>query len=256
MRLKLVLKGPERMMGAQLEKTLDHGSLVIGRSPAAGWILPDPERIVSKSHCRIDRDFSGFVLTDTSTNGVEINDEPVGFGMPRLLANGDVLKLGDVVIMVRVETPSVAATPPPAATIPPIPLDGPFGVAEPDLPVAAQPLDSPASAQPASAPLPGDEILDDWWKPEIAPNDALQTIPVDIFPEMATETIQRTAEPQDTLPSVSGNVVFLVESRADIDVMALARAVESAAQALTENERRRFHERLRDLLEGNGNRQV
>ena len=104
MKLKLILKGPERLMGAQIEKTLENGSLVVGRSPAADWVLPDPERIVSKAHCRIDTDFSGFVLTDTSTNGVFINDDPVGFGLPRLLGDSDVSDGGRFLVELLVKS--------------------------------------------------------------------------------------------------------------------------------------------------------
>src|SRR6185312_107463 len=80
MKLKLILKGPDRLMGAQIEKTMEHGSLVVGRSPVADWTLPDPERIVSKAHCRIDRDVSGFVLTDTSPSGRDRSGRPVWVG--------------------------------------------------------------------------------------------------------------------------------------------------------------------------------
>ena len=86
MRLRLVLKGPDRLMGAQTVRTLAEGSIVVGRAPTADWVLPDPNRVVSKAHCRIDKDISGFVLTDTSTNGIHINDEPVRFGLPRQIA--------------------------------------------------------------------------------------------------------------------------------------------------------------------------
>ena len=49
-------------------------------------------------------------------------------------------------------------------------------------------------------------------------------------------------------------MVSFVESRADIDLMALARAVNEAGLVLDEDDRRRFFERLRGLLAGGGGR--
>lgn len=249
MKLKLVLKGPERLMGAQLEKTLENGSLVVGRSPAAGWVLPDPEKIVSKAHCRIDTDFNGFVLTDTSTNGVHVNDEPVGFGPPRLLSDGDVLRLGDAVVVVRIESaaPSQPVMPPEPA----IGIDGPFGTPEPAPPPSVSVPDSPSSA-PVPAGAQGAAILDDWWKPDAPLGSVPESNPVDISPQETQDAILHTTTPKESLPSEGGDVAFLVDSLADIDLPALARAVDAASTVLPEDERRRFHERLRDLLKGDG----
>ena len=104
MRLRLVLKGPDRLMGAQTVRTLAEGSIIVGRAPTADWVLPDPNRVVSKAHCRIDKDISGFVLTDTSTNGIHINDEPVRFGLPRQIADGDVIMLGDAIVVAHIDS--------------------------------------------------------------------------------------------------------------------------------------------------------
>lgn len=252
MKLKLILKGPERLMGAQIEKTLENGSLVVGRSPAADWVLPDPERIVSKAHCRIDTDFSGFVLTDTSTNGVFINDDPVGFGLPRLLGDSDVLRLGDAVILVRIEAgqsrPAGAALPaqPPPAPVAAGPADGPFG-GEAPAPSAPQPNRSPVEP---SANAPSEKILDDWWAPEEPIDAPAAPIPVDISPSAPQGEIPNTITAQDPLPSQGGDVAKLVSSLAGIDLLALARAVDAAGAALPQPERQNFHERLRELLVG------
>lgn len=252
MRLKLVLRGPERIMGAQPEKSLEHGSLLIGRSPAADWVLPDPARIVSKNHCRIDRDFNGFTLTDTSTNGVTINGEPVGFGMPRQLGNGDALLLGDVSVVVHIEHTAPIISPAPAQTMKPItfPDDGPFGSSQPIPGEPTSPSDSPATL----AQAPTQKILDDWWLPQAAPNAQAETIPVDIFGEEAEDEFLRTTQAQEPLRFGSGEVVSLVETHAGIDLFTLARAVDDAASGLDDDQRQAFHGRLRDLLAGNGSR--
>jgi predicted component of type VI protein secretion system len=257
MKLKLVLRGPERIMGAQPEKTLEHGSLLIGRSPAADWVLPDPARIVSKNHCRIDRDFSGFILTDTSTNGVEINDEPVGFGLPRLLSNGDVVKLGDVVVVVHVDRSASVVAVAPATSVAEqsaigLPLDGPFGIPDNAPALVGAPSDSLTPSPATLGQAPGQSILDDWWLPQTTTGTSAEPISVDIFGEEAEDEILRTTQAKEPLRSGSGDVVSLVESHAGIDLMMFARAVDEAALGLDDDERRIFHERLRDMLAGNG----
>ena len=42
----------------------------IGRKPGNSWVLPDPDRHVSKCHCIIEGDGPDWILTDTSPNGV------------------------------------------------------------------------------------------------------------------------------------------------------------------------------------------
>ncbi|MET2826744.1 type VI secretion system-associated FHA domain protein [Mesorhizobium shangrilense] len=251
MKLTLVLKGPDRLMGAQIEKSMENGSLVIGRSPTADWTLPDPDRVISKAHCRIDKDSGGFVLTDTSTNGVEINNDAVGFGLPRLLANGDVLKLGDAVVIVRIENSTQA---PPLASSTPRQLpavdrtriaDGPFGL--PDKAAAQRPdFSVPQDRDIAGRPV--GQILDDWWAPTSPVSDPIS---VDISAKQAPDTIHNTITAQESLPSRSGSMTKLAASLTRLDLAALVQAVDTAAEVLPEGERSRFYERLRDLLDGN-----
>jgi predicted component of type VI protein secretion system len=248
MKLTLVLKGPDRLMGAQLEKSLQNGSLVIGRSPNADWTLPDPERVVSKAHCRIDKDYTGFVLTDTSTKGVEINDDPVGFGLPRRLSNRDVLKLGDAVIVVRIEDetqalPSSGPKPPPIerAKIP----DGPFGLS--DKAVETPQTDFSTLTAGDAGTRAAEQILDDWWAPTSAVS---HPISVDISPKKSPATVRNTIMEEDSSPSRSGGVTNLAVPLTGIDIAAFAHAVDAAADMLPESEKLRFYERLRGLLPG------
>lgn len=248
MKLKLILKGPDRLMGAQIEKTMEHGSLVVGRSPVADWTLPDPERIVSKAHCRIDRDVSGFVLTDTSTNGVEIDNEVVGFGLPRLLSDGNVVKLGDAVILVRLEADAPLQEP----TQPPRPAagagqEGPFGSAEKAAPASA-PQPPPLQDGPAGQPGSPEPILDDWWAPQESFESPRNPISVDISSNEEQETIRNSIEGQDSLASASGEAAILGLPLTGIESDRLAKAVEAAAANLPDIERQRFYERLRALL--------
>lgn len=85
-------------------RILTHGTLTVGRGPQNDWVLPDPERIVSKQHCTIEADGDTYVLTDTSSNGVFLNssDTPVGRGNKVQLRDGDQLRIGQFRISVIV----------------------------------------------------------------------------------------------------------------------------------------------------------
>ena len=89
----------------------------IGRSSKNDWTIPDPDRYISARHATIDYKGGIYYLVDTSTNGVYVNGdcEPICNGNPRRLFNGDRLQLGDVEIMVSIdsgESIQVPAMPP------------------------------------------------------------------------------------------------------------------------------------------------
>ncbi len=65
--------------------------LVIGRDPTCDVVVPSSE--VSRKHAVLAPTLDGYVLTDTSTNGVWVNGERVSDS--RVLGRGDVLKLAD-----------------------------------------------------------------------------------------------------------------------------------------------------------------
>ncbi len=262
MRLRLVLKGPGRLMGAQPEKTLEHGSLVIGRSPSSGWVLPDPERVVSKAHCRIDRDAGGFVVTDTSTNGVTVDGRQLGYGVSSTLSGGERLELGDAVVEVHLDAAApamperdVLSEPARDPGVLPIAAGGPFGVAAPVVEAPSVAVAPPPHAT-GQAGLPDQKILDDWWTQEGAETGGSAPKSVDIFTQGEGNASLPASTPTDSEESSGGTVEFLVQSRADIDLIALAQAVDEAGRLLSETEWRSFHERLRDLLARPGGRQV
>ncbi|MBP2293220.1 type VI secretion system-associated FHA domain protein TagH [Azospirillum rugosum] len=123
----------------------------IGRKPGNSWVLPDPDRHVSKCHCIVERDGPDWILTDTSTNGVYINNgsKPLGNRNSAVLQDGDLLRLGtyDVVVSITAIPAAIPAQPP---AIPPQP--DPFEDALPfggGAPVAEPP---PRWSQPDHAP--------------------------------------------------------------------------------------------------------
>src|ERR1044071_3268723 len=70
---------------------LNEESLVIGRETAANLCIPDAS--VSRRHSKIEKNDTGFVITDLeSLNGTFINDVPI---KSRLLEHGDRVRIGD-----------------------------------------------------------------------------------------------------------------------------------------------------------------
>ncbi|MGI6853544.1 FHA domain-containing protein [Mesorhizobium sp. 1B3] len=245
MELRLTLKGPERLLGGRREARLRDSALVIGRSPEADWPIPDPERVLSKLHCRIEKDFDGYQLTDMSTNGVKVNEEPVGYGLVRRIENGDVVKLGDAVLLAEIVTAS--APPAEARTLAPAapeigPDDGPFGG-----------LDGESPAPPKPASVPGERpakgmVLDDWWGPvdSLAIGNTRKS--VDISAQVHEAPIADIHAGKDTLWSHDTGGVSLLRIAAGVDVETLARAVEAAIAVLSVSERGKFTDRLSELL--------
>jgi type VI secretion system protein ImpI/type VI secretion system protein len=98
--------------GAPESRTLTEGSLTIGRAPGNGWVLADPGRVLSRTHCVVALVEGAWVLTDLSANGVFLNGaaEPLTADRRVLLADGDEIRLGDYVMTV-----SEAAAPSPTS---------------------------------------------------------------------------------------------------------------------------------------------
>lgn len=87
----------------------------LGRGADNDWVMPDPAKILSKHHCSFLQQGSFWVVSDTSANGTFINedDEPIGPGHIRAIANGDRLRLGGYEISVEIEV--AAPVPEPVA---------------------------------------------------------------------------------------------------------------------------------------------
>jgi len=101
--MPLILTLDSRQGGARREsRTFNDGTLSIGRGATNDWVLADPDRLLSKTHCMISLEGSRYVLTDTSTNGVFINGarEPTARDSRAFLTDGDSFRLGDYTITV------------------------------------------------------------------------------------------------------------------------------------------------------------
>jgi type VI secretion system FHA domain protein len=77
-------------------RRISYGDISIGRGPANDWVLPDPERVLSKRHCVVSALGNAWEVTDLSVNGTFVNDETERLDprAPRLLAHGDRVVIG------------------------------------------------------------------------------------------------------------------------------------------------------------------
>jgi type VI secretion system protein len=96
--------------GERATRMLRLGTLSIGRAAGNDWVLADPERHLSKTHCMITAADGRYLLTDVSTNGVFVNGATTR--VPRdgqvELTDGDEIRFGEYVLTV---TETVAAAP-------------------------------------------------------------------------------------------------------------------------------------------------
>ena len=77
------------------------GSLTVGRGPGNDLVLPDPDRMLSKSHFVIEDHNGKIVIVDFSTNGTFLNYSKAPLGRtPTVLNNGDVLSAGGYELVV------------------------------------------------------------------------------------------------------------------------------------------------------------
>jgi type VI secretion system protein ImpI/type VI secretion system protein len=65
--------------------------------------LPDPDRVMSKRHCRITGDGDTWLITDTSSNGTFLNGAALDYEVPRALRNGDRVLAGAYEIQAQLD---------------------------------------------------------------------------------------------------------------------------------------------------------
>lgn len=101
-----VISNQRRVLGESSVVTFGAAGGTIGRSADNDWVLPDPDRYVSAHHARIHFTDGQFLLEDTSTNGVFVNDDerPVSTYGRYALKSGDVLRLGEYQVVVALDT--------------------------------------------------------------------------------------------------------------------------------------------------------
>ncbi len=104
MTVKLVMiRCPDNV--APQRREVRGGEFSIGRSQGNEWVIADPERHLSKNHCRLEYGDGEWQLRDLSTNGTFLNEasEPVGRGAAQKLRNGDRIRFGLYELEVTIE---------------------------------------------------------------------------------------------------------------------------------------------------------
>lgn len=138
------------MPGNAAPVTMQGGSLTVGRGPANDIVLPDPDRVLSKSHCVIEDHNGNVMIVDLSTNGTFLNYSKIPLGRtPTPLNAGDVLSVGPYELVVQITDD--------------LPQADPLGLD----PLGTDPV-SPGAADRAPDPMallddagPGGDFLDD-----------------------------------------------------------------------------------------------
>lgn len=122
MALRLEIISPQRQqLGERGSIVLGVAGGSIGRALDNDWALPDQQRYLSGHHARIHFRAGHYIVEDTSSNGVFVNEagKPLGKRGIHRLGGGDILRMGEYRILVRIDEDDAAAapTPPGAATM-------------------------------------------------------------------------------------------------------------------------------------------
>ena len=116
LRLRIISE-QRRLLGERSVIAFGAQGGTIGRSADNDWILPDPQRYISAHHARISFHEGHFIVEDTSTNGVFVNDDerPLRELGPYRVRSGDILRLGEYQVVAAVENhaaePAIANAP-------------------------------------------------------------------------------------------------------------------------------------------------
>jgi type VI secretion system FHA domain protein len=83
-------------------REVTRGPFSIGRGTESNWVLPDPDRVLSKRHCRITARGDGWLVTDSSSNGTLLNGATLDTDLPHPLRDHDRLAFGPYEFDVRI----------------------------------------------------------------------------------------------------------------------------------------------------------
>jgi type VI secretion system protein len=215
----------------------------IGRSTDNDWVLPDPQRFVSAHHARVHFRDGLYILEDTSTNGVFINDDqrPVAKRGAHVLQNGDILRFGEYQVVAMVESRSAESDPLPDA---PSGRFGPAATSSVEVHTSAQSVEVLAAiGQAAQTDLGAALDLDELLQSDVG--DFRSPLAVNAYGQPVTPLLPtgaRSASPARTFtPRSAPSPTELSASLADSETerRAIARRIERLARAASRAQDRR-----------------
>ena len=89
----------------------------IGRLEGNDLALPDPERIVSRTHARVEFRDGAYFLVSLGQNPIDLNGQPLGSGGTAELTTGDRLTIGGYCIVAQIEDERPAPRPSSTASL-------------------------------------------------------------------------------------------------------------------------------------------
>ena len=131
------------LLGPFGRRELGGGVVTIGRHASNTIVLTDTQ--ASSRHAELRPDGAGYVLVDLgSTNGTNVNGQPIAAHTPRMLRGGDVITIGDTLLTVELASAELPPT---------VRMNAPAAPALlPTQKVAAPPIDEAYPRSPAYPP--------------------------------------------------------------------------------------------------------
>ncbi|MDY6900292.1 MAG: FHA domain-containing protein [Cyanobacteriota bacterium] len=167
---------------------------VIGRSPDADFVLDDPD--VSRFHCKFFYQSGNYYFTDLgSRNGSIVNNKVIQKDQPQILSNGDVIRIGDNVLVME----ELASMEQPAETV--------VKIINPAL----------FTRKPSTQNIENE-------KPEVSASEAVINEVAENANTPVVEEVIATNEPEIIIPeninsvSVEVNEVEVAEVQADVEI--------------------------------------
>lgn len=108
-----IIKSPSSVVNTESSKTFETNGGSIGRGNDNTWVLDDPDRFLSSSHCQFSCENAQFYITDLSTNGTFYNGSPhpMGKGTKLPVNQGDTFALGDYEFSMSISSAESLADP-------------------------------------------------------------------------------------------------------------------------------------------------
>ncbi|RDK02447.1 type VI secretion system-associated FHA domain protein TagH [Paraburkholderia lacunae] len=100
---------------AAIERKFGVDGGTIGRSTDNDLVLPDPDKLISRAHARIEFRDGSFLIQDVGSNPSVLNGRPLGGSRQARLTHGDDLAVGEYLLSVVVQAEAPVAAPSPAA---------------------------------------------------------------------------------------------------------------------------------------------